>query len=231
MLYGAGPSAFQPDGRITFNGTFTVISGTGRFEDAYGTLQYDGWARTTDFATGQGIGFLTITGILRGTTVRRHAPSAYADNRIGTILNDGQDFVFQGSGVSTSVGLFKDAAQSFPGPFRAAFIGLIDGRFILSSSYESVWTTRKGDKVKFSAIEFIAFEILTLPDGSPAPDLSKPSKTEIFQTVESGTGQYKKAQGVFFGKGTFDPTSPDTVAAEWKPTGFFSMSDGKGSKK
>ena len=62
VLSAIGPSAFQPDGRITFNGVYTVIGGTGRYAEASGTLCYDGWARATDFATGQGIGFLNIEG-------------------------------------------------------------------------------------------------------------------------------------------------------------------------
>jgi hypothetical protein len=227
LLSAVGASAFQPDGRATFAGEYTVTGGTGRYAGAHGKLRFDGWARTTDFATGTGIGFGTLSGFIYGTTARRDGPFAFAENGTGTIFDNGQSFVFKGNGLATRVGAFKDMAQSTPGPFTAAFVGIIDGRFVASYAYDSVWTTRKGERLSFSAVEFVSFEILTLPDGSPVPDLSKPSTTEIFQTVEGGTGQFGNAQGVSFGRGTFEPTSPDTVAAKLRASGFFSLSSGK----
>ena len=74
----------------------------------------------------------------------------------------------------------------------------------------------------FSAIEFISFALITLPDGSPVPDLSQPSTPEYYYTVESGTGRFQRAQGVLFGEGSFIPTSANTVAAELPRQGFLS---------
>ena len=227
VLHATGPSAFQPDGRITFNGTFTVVSGTGKFKRANGTLRYDGWARTTDFATGVGIGFLTIEGILYGTKIDRDLPFAIVDQGTGTIFNGGQDFLYEGAGFATGVGVFDSDAQSTPGPFRAAFVGFVDGRMVLSSSYAASWTTRNGDKLRFSAVEFISFAVLTLPDGSQVPDFSQPSFPDLYYTVEGGTGRFRNAKGVYFARGTFTPASPDTVAAKWKGLGFLSRCGGR----
>ena len=91
-----------------------------------------------------------------------------------------------------------------------------------ASSYESVWTTRGGDQLVFSSLEFISFVLVILPDGSPAPDFSQPSTPQIFQTLKGGNGRFANAQGVTFAEGTFDPTSPNTVAAAWKGIGSLS---------
>lgn len=229
LLHAVGTSAIQPDGRITFAGDLTVTGGTGRFVAASGKLHFDGWARTTDFTTGVGIGFTTIEGVLQGVNVCRDSRFASFDQGVGTISSDGQDFVFEGAGRATTVGKFDNLAQSIPGPFRSAFVGIIDGRFVLSSAYDSVWTTKKGDQIKWSSIEFISFATLTLPDGTPVPDLSKPSTTQIYQTVVDGTGRYTSARGVAFGQGTFEPTGPNTVAARLASTGFFSAKPHRGS--
>jgi hypothetical protein len=227
VMFGTGPSAFQPDGRVTFDGTFTVVSGTGKFRRANGTLRYDGWARATDRATGVGIGFLTIEGILYGTKIDRDTPFAIVDQGIGTIFNNGQDFTYAGAGFATGVGRFDSAAASSPGPFHAAFVGFVDGRMVLSSSFDAVWTVRGGDQIRFSAVEFISFAVLTLPDGTQVPDLSQTSIPELYYTVEGGTGRFLNAQGVYFARGTFTPTSPDTVAAKWKGLGFLSRCGGR----
>ncbi|MBL9168100.1 MAG: hypothetical protein JNN07_10200 [Verrucomicrobiales bacterium] len=227
VMFGTGPSALQPDGRITFDGTFTVTCGTGKFRRASGTLSYEGWARTTDFVTGVGIGFLTIDGMLYGTKIHRDTPFAVADQGIGTIFNDGQDFTYAGAGFATGVGRFDSAASSTPGPFRAAFVGFVDGRMVLSSSFETVWTVRGGDQIRLSGVEFISFAVVTLPDGTQVPDFSQTSIPELYYTVEGGTGRFRNAQGVYFAKGTFAPKSPDTVDARWKGLGFFSRNCGE----
>jgi len=224
VLEFSSPSAIQPDGRITFAGDMTVVSGTGRFQNARGRLHFDGWARTTNPNTGEGIGFFTLNGILRGTSIRPDCLTLAIDRGVGTII-DGQDFVYVGDGIAGMAGRFHDVAQSTAGPFHSAFVGIVEGRFVLSSAYNSVWTTPNGDTLKFSGVEFISFGLLTLPDGSVGPDLTKPSTADTYLYVASGTGRFEDAEGVMFGKAAFNPTSPNTVAATLRSAGFLDLNN------
>jgi hypothetical protein len=220
LLLADGFSTFQSDGRIIFAGSFTVLGGTGRFKRATGILHFEGWARATDPATGQGIGFVTVEGVLENTRIDAAPPLVSLESGIGTISNN-EDFIYEGNGIANGLGQFKDHSQSRPGPFHSAFVGIIDGRFVFSSVYDAVWTDRHGDKLKFSAVEFLSYG-LVMVNGEPAPDFSKPSTLEAYYTVESGAGAFKHAQGVLFGKGSLTPTSLTTVAAEIRGVGFLS---------
>jgi hypothetical protein len=219
-----GSSAFQPDGRVTFEGEFTVVSGTGKFKHAHGSLRFEGWARVTDFATGAGIGFGTIDGTIQGTRIDEDAPFVTASR--GNATFNGADFLFTGTGVATRTGRYDSTAYNTPGPFNGAFVGIVDGQFTLAWSTAEEWTSRNGDKIQWSGVEFVYLELLTLPDGSPAPDFSKPSTAEIFQVVEGGSGRFAEVQGVMLNQANFQPVSPTSIAAQLKGAGFLSRCDG-----
>lgn len=228
QLSAVGASNFEPDGRVTFEGDYTVVGGTGKFRSAGGQIHFEGWARVADMVTGAGIGFVTMEGTLLGVKTRRDPAFAYESSGVGTISSDGQDFVYEGDGKATAVGKYSDLAASVDGPFHSAFVGIIDGRFVLSSAYESTWTTRRGELIRWSAIEFISFALLQLPDGSVVPDVTQPSIPQTYQTVVGGTGRFRHARGVAFGDGIFEPTAPNVVAATLRSTGYFSTDEGKG---
>jgi hypothetical protein len=219
----AAPSSVQPDGRVTFEGSFTVTGGTGRFKHAKGTLHFEGWARTTDFVTSAGIGFGSIEGVLEGTKIDEAEPFAFTDKGTGVV--NPPNFAFSGDVDANQLGDFKDAAQSTPGPFLAQFVGIVDGRFTLIESYDSTWNGKKDDRLNFSAVEIISFEAITLPDHSIVPDLTKPYRAQTYMTVKSGKGHFKHAQGVAFGKFNIVPTGPTTVASEQRGVGFLSNDD------
>jgi hypothetical protein len=221
LLSAAGTNAMQPDGRVTFEGDYTVTGGTGRFKHATGKLHFEGWARTTDFTTGTGIGFGTIEGFIRGTRIDAD-PSFVAVDR-GNATFDGADFEYLGTGVATRIGRFDSSVRNVPGPFNGAFVGIVDGQFTLAWAFETVWTRRNGEKIRWSGVQFVYFELLTLPDGSLAPDFTKPSTSDLYHTLEGGTGRYAHAQGVTFDRGTFIPTGPTSIAAQINSKGFISQ--------
>jgi hypothetical protein len=220
-LSAIGSSQLTPDFRITFSGTLTVEGGTGKFAQAAGSLAFDGWARTTDFSTGVGIGFLTFDGVITGTDIQPQKPFTYLDVGTGTIINN-TDFVYEGGGVSTRIGRFQNHSASYPGPLNSAFVGIIDGRFVLTSIYDTTWTTPNGDTLLMKGFQMIHFELLTFPGGGIAPDFSKPSTTYPYYTIVGGTGRFANAQGVIIGRGGFTPTSPTTVHSEIRGAGWLS---------
>lgn len=215
-----GSGAFQPDGRVTFAGEFTVVGGTGKFRHAQGTLRFEGWSRTTDYLTGAGIGFGTIDGIIRGTQVDEDKP--FVTSNRGSATFNGADFLFTGTGVASRVGRFDNTAHNTPGPFNGAFVGIVDGKFTLAWSVEEQWTTRNGDQVRWSGVEFVHFELLVLPEGSLAPDFTKPSQGDIYLVAEGGSGRFAQAQGVMLNRADFVPVSPTSIAAQLEGAGFLS---------
>jgi hypothetical protein len=58
-------------------------------------------------------------------------------------------------------------------------------------------------------VETVAFETITLSDGSAVPDLSQPSRAKIYQTIIGGTGRYAGLEGVVFANALFTPTGTD----------------------
>ena len=223
-LSALGSSAFQPDGQVTFAGEFTVIGGTGKFRRAQGKLRFEGWSRVTDPATGVGIGFGTIDGTIEGTKIDEDTP--FVTTSRGNATFNGADFLFTGTGVATRTGRYDSTAYNTPGPFNGAFVGIVDGKFTLAWSTAEEWTSRNGDKIQWSGVEFVYLELLTLPDGSPAPDFSKPSTGEIYQVVEGGSGRFAKVQGVMLNGANFQAVSPTSIAAQIKGAGFLSRCDG-----
>jgi hypothetical protein len=219
VLATAVPSAFQPDGRITFEGSFTVEGGTGRVKKAKGTLHYEGWARTTDMAKGIGIGFFVNEGVLEGTKIDEAEPFAFTDKGTGTVIPP--DFTFTGDVDANQLGIFQDTAHSTPGPFLSEFVGYIGGRFTIIESYDSTWTGKKDVRINFSAIELLSFAVN--PDQSP--DFTKPYIADTYMTVKSGKGRFKHAEGVALGKFNIVPTGPTTVASEQRGIGFLSKDD------
>lgn len=215
-----GTSAFQPDGRITFSGTLTITGGTCRFRNAHGILRFDGWARTTDPATGIGIGFTTLEGTIHGTHIERAKPISIAEE--GSAIFTPPDFIYNGSGVISRFGRFDSIVENTPGPFNGVFVGIINGQFTLASSFEAVATLRDGSQMLWSGIEFVYFNMIVLPDGSPAPDLSTPRTGQVYQTLEGGTGRVKGAEGVLFEEIAFAPIAPLHVQAEVEGTGYIS---------
>lgn len=212
------PTVQQPDGRISFEGPLNIVGGTGRFAKASGILSYTGWARTTDFSTGEGIGFFTVDGVIEGTDIRAHKPFTSVDKGHGTIIN-GTDFIYDGGGMASRIGRFTDHAESIPdGPFHSAFVGIIDGRFVIASAFKATWTASNGDTLEFDALEFIHFAIGA--DGGP--DFSQPSTPYPFYTVTGGTGRFANTEGVIFAQGKFKPTSATTVKAEIYGSGYLS---------
>lgn len=223
-LSALGSSASQPDGRVTFEGEYTVTGGTGKFQHAHGKLRFKGWARATDMTTGVGIGFITIEGTIHGTKIDEDAP--FVTTSRGSATFNGADFLFTGTGVATRTGRYDSTAYNTPGPFNGAFVGIVDGKFTLAWSTAEEWTSRNGDKIHWSGVEFVYLELLTLPDGSPAPDFSKPSTGEIYQVVEGGSGRFAEVQGVMLNQANFQPVSPTSIAAQLKGAGFLSRCDG-----
>lgn len=217
-----GLSQQEPDGRAVFQGAFTVLNGTGKFAHASGTLSFAGWARSTEFVPPvlDGIGFFTFEGDLYGVNVKPDAQVKASE--AGTAVFDGVDFVYQGSGKSSHFGKFdsivQTALQPFDGAFNNQFVGIVDGRFSLVSSFDGVHTHPNGDKIFISGIEFVSWEIV---DGGP--DFSKPSIAEVYETIDSGTGRFAGAQGVLFGLGQFTPTGPVDISAGLAYEGFMSL--------
>lgn len=214
----SSPTVQQPDGRITFEGPLSIVRGTGRFASASGNLTFNGWARTTDFVTGEGIGFFTVDGVIEGINIRPHKPFTSLDKGVGTIIH-GTDFVYDGGGVASRIGRFTDHAASIPsGPFHSAFVGIVDGRFVIASAYKATWTTSNGDTLELDGLEFIHFALG--PDGGP--DFSQPSTPYPFYTVTGGSGRFANAEGVIFAHGQFTPTGPTTVNSEIYGSGYLS---------
>jgi hypothetical protein len=166
-----------------------------------------------------GIGFLTFDGVLYGTKIDRDTPFSVVDQGIGTIFNNGQDFTCAGAGFATGVGRFDSAASSIPGPFHAAFVGFVDGRMVLSSSFETVWPLRGGDQIRLSGVEFISLAVVTLPDGTQVPDSSQTRIPELYCTVEGGTGRFRNAQSLYFAKPKKENGGPANHANHAKPKG------------
>jgi hypothetical protein len=216
-----GFSEFQPDFRITFSGQLTVIGGTGRFSNASGQMSYEGWARITDMVASTGIGFFTFEGDLNGISVMPEA--AFTTQETGSAVFDGVNFVYKGSGNSSHFGKFTDVVQTepqpFEGQFNGAFMGIVDGRIVLISSFVNEWTHPNGTKLLSSGIEFVSFALT--PGGDP--DFTQPSIADVYQTIDGGTGRFAEAEGVLFETGYFVPTAPQQVSAQVTGHGFVSL--------
>jgi hypothetical protein len=215
-----GLNQFEPDGRITFSGEAEVTDGTGKFRNAHGTLQFEGWARTTDPAAGTGISFVSFDGTIRGTRIEGAKLAHIRETGAATFTPP--DIDYAGEGVLTRMGRFNSSVHNTAGPFNGAFVGIVDGKFTLCWSYETTTTFRDGSVLKWSGIEFVYFEVVTLADGTPAPDFTKPSVGELFQTIESGSRRCRNMEGVSFEEAEFTPVGPNQIEAEITGRGYFS---------
>ncbi len=219
----SGPSAQQPDGRFTFGGKIIFNGGTGRYANASGSVQVDGWARVNP-ETGTGIGLVTFQGYLRGADVKPSSFFAFVTK--ADALVDNPNFTVVGEGFATRIGKFTDDTATIASPI-SGFVGIVDGKFTAIYPYGSIWTTKNGDQIHLTCVETVAFETIILPDGTPVPDLSQVSRSKIYQTVIGGTGRYKGMEGVTFANAVFTPVGTDAqgrlmITAKWAGSGALS---------
>ena len=205
----SGPSAQQPDGRFTFGGQIVFNGGTGPFANASGSVKVDGWARVNP-ETGTGIGLVSFQGYLRGAAVRPTLPFAAFESLDALVGADG--FTAAGDGYATRLGRFRDVNATVASPFNG-FVGIVDGKFTAIYAFDSVWTTPPGDELHLTAVETVSFATILLPDGTPVPDITQPSRAKVYQTILGGTGRFAGAEGVFFGNALFTPTGTDENGA------------------
>lgn len=205
----SGPSAQEPDGRFTFGGTIVFNGGTGPYANANGTVQVDGWARV-DPATGTGIGLVTFNGSLLGAEVKASDPFSLVESIDGRVNNP--NFTAVGKGFATRIGKFRDRNATVASPFNG-FVGIVDGKFTALYPFDSVWTTPDGDQLHLTAVETVSFATVVLPDGTPVPDITQPSRAKLYQTIVGGTGRFAGAEGVVFGTALFTPTGIDEDGA------------------
>lgn len=205
----SGPSAQQPDGRVTFGGQIVFSGGTGPYANASGTVQVDGWARVNP-ETSTGIGLVSFKGWLRGAEVKPSKFFSLVESIDGRVNNP--NFTAVGNGFATRIGKFRDENATIVSPFNG-FVGIVDGKFTALYPFDSVWTTPGGDELHLTAVETVSFATIVLPDGTPVPDITQPSRAKLYQTIVGGTGRFEGAEGVVFGNATFTPTGTDPDGA------------------
>lgn len=205
----SGPSAQQPDGRFTFGGQIVFNGGTGPFAHASGSVTVDGWARVNP-ETGTGIGLVSFNGWLRGTGVKPSKFFGLVESIDGRVNNP--DFTAVGEGFATLIGRFRDENATIASPFNG-FVGIVDGKFTAIYAFDSVWTTLVGDQLFLTAVETVSFATIVMPDGTPVPDITQPSRAKLYQTIVGGTGRFEGAEGVVFGNALFTPTGTDETGA------------------
>jgi hypothetical protein len=200
-----GPSTQQPDGRVTFTGMIQFTGGTGRYLTAAGSVNFEGWARL-DPATGTGIGLVEFSGSLTDVVPAPSVPFAVQEQIDGRVANP--VFTATGTGKAGVIGRFTDVNQTVASPF-AGFVGIVDGKFTALYPFDSVWTTPSGDKVYATAVETVSFPTVILPDGTPVPDITQPSRAKVYQTIRGGTGRFAGAEGVVLAGALFTPVGVD----------------------
>ncbi len=205
----SGPSAQQPDGRVTFGGQIVFHGGTGPFVNVSGSVKVDGWARVNP-ETGTGIGLVTFSGWLRGAEVEPSKYFSLVESIDGRV--DNPNFTAVGEGFATRIGKFRDENATIISPLNG-FVGIVDGKFTAIYAFDSVWTTPPGDELHLTAVETVSFATIMLPDGNPVPDITQPSRAKLYQTILGGTGRFAGAEGVVFGNALFTPTGTDETGA------------------
>ncbi|MBK8000598.1 MAG: hypothetical protein IPK15_18265 [Verrucomicrobia bacterium] len=205
----SGPSAQQPDGRFTFGGEIVFNGGTGPYAKASGSVQVDGWARVNP-ETSTGIGLVTFKGWLRGAEVKPSKYFSLVESFDGRVSNP--NFTAVGKGFATRIGKFRDENATIASPI-AGFVGLVDGKFTALYPFDSVWTTPGGDQLFLTSVETVSFVTILLPDGTPVPDITQPSRAKLYQTIVGGTGRFAGTEGVVFGNALFTPTGTDENGA------------------
>lgn len=215
-----GGSTIEPDGRFLLSGKLKVTGGTGPFRMARGVLNFEGWARTIDQSTGAGISLIRFDGEICGTKIEPAKPFKNTETGGATFVPP--DFVYEGTSNLSHLGKCLNTVENTAGPFNGAFVGIVDGKIALCWSYEGRSTFRDGSSLNWSGLEIVHFNIVTAPDGSPAPDFTTPSIPEIYQTVEGGSGRLRQTQAVMFEGGLFTPVGPNKIAAEIEGVGFIS---------
>lgn len=205
----SGPSAQEPDGRFTFGGEIVFNGGTGPWANASGTVQVDGWARVNP-DTSTGIGLVTFKGWLRGAEVKPSKYFSLVESFDGRVNNP--NFTATGQGFATRIGKFRDENGTVASPYNG-FVGIVDGKFTALYPFDSVWTTTSGDQLFLTSVETVSFVTLVLPDGTPVPDITQPSRAKLYQTIVGGTGRFAGAEGVVFGNALFTPTGTDENGA------------------
>lgn len=220
VIFGAGPTVIQPDGLFTFSGSLTVIGGTGKFSQATGSMTYEGWSRVTNATTSEGIGFFTVAGSVAGTSLI--AAKFISQQSSGYAVFDGNNLTFTGQGRATHAGKYKLNVQSTEGPFNSTFVGIINGKIVVATSFAAVWTLSNNDTIYFEGLELVSFEPFVLPDGTVVPDITKENRANVFGTAVGGTGRFDEVDGVSFETAVLTPTSPTTISAQISGNSFLS---------
>ncbi len=205
----SGPSAQEPDGRVTFGGEIVFHGGTGPYAKASGSVRVDGWARVNP-ETSTGIALVTFKGWLRGADLKPSKCFSVVESLDARVSNP--TFTAVGEGFATRIGRFRDENATVASPFNG-FVGIVGGKFTALYPFDSVWTTPGGDQLFLTAVETVSFATILLPDGTPVPDITQPSRAKLYQTIVGGTRRFAGAEGVVFGNALFTPTGNDENGA------------------